>query len=377
MSKELEQILEDAATEVARMKARNDAADERELKAGRATVPSALPFGPAYDPRTRKLDLKEADIAFLEFCRTGRESKALVENEVGQYLVSPEITAEIERRLPEIVIMRGLASQRSIQKDRVQLRGIGEASVGWGRLETNTEITESTMTPTPPVFKYVEDLYGLSKIGEDELADSDVNLANILADSFSMNVAEAEELAFVSGLGHENHQQPAGWKVDETLVAAAIRSDTKDVIAIEDLLKMVFGLPPKYRKRASFMVHSLTALELRKLRARGGNESDGNEGAFLWRDSPILGQPPTLHGYPVYTMDHLDTLADTEGIIAAFGNFKLGYRILDRTNGMTVQRLSELYAEAGLVGFKLHKRVGGYVIQADRKPIVLLREKAT
>jgi predicted phage gp36 major capsid-like protein len=29
---------------------------------------------------------------------------------------------------------------------------------------------------------------------------------------------------------------------------------------------------------------------------------------------------------------------------------------------MTVQRLTELYAEAGLIGFRVHKRVGGYLM---------------
>ena len=43
---------------------------------------------------------------------------------------------------------------------------------------------------------------------------------------------------------------------------------------------------------------------------------------------------------------------------------------------MTVQRLVELYVEAGLVGFKVHKRVGGYVKRATDVPIVLLTEHA-
>ena len=34
--------------------------------------------------------------------------------------------------------------------------------------------------------------------------------------------------------------------------------------------------------------------------------------------------------------------------------------IVDRA-GIGIQRLDELYAEAGLVGFKVHKRVGGGV----------------
>jgi len=70
------------------------------------------------------------------------------------------------------------------------------------------------------------------------------------------------------------------------------------------------------------------------------------------------------------------TLAGTEGVIAAFGNFKAGHKILDHASGMTVQRLTELYAEAGLIGFRVHKRVGGYPIRPANKAIVLLAEHA-
>jgi len=70
------------------------------------------------------------------------------------------------------------------------------------------------------------------------------------------------------------------------------------------------------------------------------------------------------------------TLAGTEGVVAAFGDFNAGYRILDHSSGMTVQRLVELYAEAGLIGFKVHKRVGGYCIRPANKAVVLLTEHA-
>ena len=56
--------------------------------------------------------------------------------------------------------------------------------------------------------------------------------------------------------------------------------------------------------------------------------------------------------------------AGTAAKVAIFSDIRSGYRIVDRL-GMTVQRLTELYAEAGLVGFKVHYRVGGGVIRPD------------
>ena len=44
-----------------------------------------------------------------------------------------------------------------------------------------------------------------------------------------------------------------------------------------------------------------------------------------------------------------------------FGDFYRGYRILNR-KGISIPRLSKLYAEAGLVGFKIHASAGRYPI---------------
>jgi len=50
--------------------------------------------------------------------------------------------------------------------------------------------------------------------------------------------------------------------------------------------------------------------------------------------------------------------------VAIFGDLRSGYRILDRL-GITIQRLTELYAEYGLIGFRVHYRVGGGVIRPN------------
>ena len=50
--------------------------------------------------------------------------------------------------------------------------------------------------------------------------------------------------------------------------------------------------------------------------------------------------------------------------VVIFGDVRAGYRVIDRL-GMTLQRLVELYSEQGLIGFKVHFRVGGGVIRPD------------
>lgn len=62
-------------------------------------------------------------------------------------------------------------------------------------------------------------------------------------------------------------------------------------------------------------------------------------------------------------------------VIAIFGDFQRGYHILDG-KAFSIQRLSELCAEAGLVGFRIHAQVGGYAIRPSNKVLVLLKERA-
>ncbi|MBA7571861.1 hypothetical protein ES708_13630 [subsurface metagenome] len=349
----------------------------KEYDRQRASVPTAALIPGQYGYATKQVEnralvLEEKDLAFLDFIRSGKEQKGLVEDATGQFLISPVITTLIDREVEKLCIMRALCSKKTIAKDRLQVREISEVSVGWGKLETGTGPTESDLVPGLPVLKHVEDVYGLSKIGEDELADSDINLANLLVDSFSKAIAAAEELAFVSGGGHDS-QQPEGFTVNETLVGAAISTTAAAAVTVEKFLEMIYTCPSKFRRDGVFLVHSITALALRNLRAK---TADGTyEGAFLWQPSLIAGQPATFLGYPIYTQDDMSTLAGTAQVIASFGNFSEGYRILDHAGGQTIQRLVELYSEAGLVGYKIHKRVGGYCVRPANKAIVLLTEK--
>lgn len=106
------------------------------------------------------------------------------------------------------------------------------------------------------------------------------------------------------------------------------------------------------------IVNSKTELALRLLK-------DSND-QYLWQPSLQQGRPATFAGYPIYNQEDVPQIpaTGTAADVAIFGDIRSGYRIIDRL-GMTVQRLVELYAESGLVGFKVHYRVGGGVIKPD------------
>jgi len=302
----------------------------------------------------------ERKAAFFKFMREGKsalapeEIKALVSDATGQILIPEELESEIYRELPKITIIRSLATVRQTRSDRIRRRSLTEVTVGWGKLETGSTLTESTMTPDDD-YQYVEDLYGLTKIGEDELMDTDVALESVVTDSFSRAIAEAEDTAFVVGTGHAN-KQPEG--ILNGSVVARVDAGQAGEITADDILKLIYEVPAQYRQNGVLIVNSKTELAIRLLKDKNGQ--------YLWQPSLQTGRPNSFAGYPVYNQEDIPDIpsAGTAADVAIFGDIRSGYRIIDRL-GMTVQRLVELYAEAGLVGFKVHYRVGGGVIRPD------------
>ena len=96
-----------------------------------------------------------------------------------------------------------------------------------------------------------------------------------------------------------------------------------------------------------------------------------NNGAYLWQPSVQAGQPDKLLGYDLYTSPYVPTV-EAGAFAIAFGDFQ-NYWIGDRA-GRTVQRLNELYATNGQVGYVATERVDGKVILAEG--IQLLQMKA-
>ena len=76
----------------------------------------------------------------------------------------------------------------------------------------------------------------------------------------------------------------------------------------------------------------------------------------------MQGQPDRLIGYPLYTSPYVPVIA-AGAFTVAFGDFA-HYWIADRS-GRTLQRLNELYAGNGQVGFLAMQRVDAKVILSE------------
>jgi HK97 family phage major capsid protein len=314
---------------------------------------------PAGDGKPDSPEAAAKKAAFLAFLRgepIPREMRAaLVEDATGEILVPEDMDLEITRATAKETVMRQLARIRTTSSNRVRRRSMNELQVGWGKLETGAALVESTLTPAQE-YIYVEDLYGLTKIGEDELMDADPDLEQYVNDSFSDAVANAEDTGFVLGAGHAS-EEPEG-----ALTAAAgiatVAAGQIDAITADDFLNLVYAVPAQYRRNGNFLMASTTELAIRKLK-------DSN-GQYLWQPTLQAGRPNTFLQHGIYNAEDVPAIPSSGGAVrvAAFGDWKRGYMIVDR-RGTMVKRLNELYAAEGKVGFIVHRRVGGGVTIAD------------
>jgi HK97 family phage major capsid protein len=307
-------------------------------------------------------EIQKKNVAFFKFMREGlagisREEKALVQDSTGEIIVPEELDSEIYRGLQKLTVMRSLVSARPISTNRQRRRSMNEVTVGWGKLETSATKTladfESTLTPAFEEYIYVEDLLGLTKIGEDELEDSDINLQAYLADSFTQAAAAAEDLAFLKGTGHAN-EQPEG--ILNGTDVTRFNTGAAGTFTADDLIKLPYEVPAQYEKGGQYLVNRKIELAMRLFKDSNGHH--------LWQPSIQAGTPNVFNGYSVYKHEDMDNTVATGKEIAVFGDFKAAYRVLDRKGG-SITRINELYIEDGLIGFKYKRRVGGGLVRPN------------
>lgn len=179
------------------------------------------------------------------------------------------------------------------------------------------------------------------KVSEELLNDSVFKLDSYISKEFARRIGAREEEAFVIGDGNGKPTGVFGsGEVGLTTTAAAIKFD--------DIMDLFYSLKSPYRKKATFLMNDATVKEIRKLK-------DGN-GQYLWQPSVQMGEPDTILNRPVKTSAYVPIIEAGKKPIA-FGDFSY-YWIADR-QGKSFQRLNELYAATGQVGFKATQRVDG------------------
>ena len=197
------------------------------------------------------------------------------------------------------------------------------------------------------------------KVSEELINDSVFNLEQYIAKEFGRRIGVKEEEAFFIGDGTG---KPTGIFNATGGAGVGVTTASASAITIDEIMDLFYSLKSPYRKNAVFVTNDATVKSIRKLK-------DGN-GQYLWQPSVTAGQPDTILNRPLKTSAYVPGIAAAAKTIA-FGDFSY-YWVADR-QGRSFQRLNELYAATGQVGFKATQRVDGKLILAEAVKVLQMK----
>lgn len=185
----------------------------------------------------------------------------------------------------------------------------------------------------------------LIKISEELLADSAFDLDAYIRQEFGQRVGVLENTGYVVGDGSG---KPTGVT---TQASAGVTAASATAVTADELIDLYHSVSPPYRRNGVFLMKDSTIKLVRKLK--------DTTGQYLWQPGLQAGTPDAVLGVPVYADP--DMPAATTGLVSVlFGDFSY-YKIRD-VDGIAFQRLNELYAENGQVGFRAYHRTDGKLL---------------
>lgn len=348
LGKEIERLERQAALDLELSKAIREPLTSRpifgngEVKTGRATDEYKLAFWNSmrnknsFDVQNALQVGTDSEGGYLapdEFERTLIE--ALEEQNIFRQLASVITTSSGDRKIP-VVASKGTASwvdEEGIIPESDD--AFGQVSIGAYKLAT------------------------MIKVSEELLNDSVFDLQKYIAREFARRIGNKEEEAFFIGDGTG---KPTGIFNTTGGAMVGVTAASATAITLDEVMDLFYSLKSPYRKKAIFTMNDATVKAIRKIK-------DGN-GQYIWQPSITAGQPDTILNRPVNTSAYVPTLGAGAKSIA-FGDFSY-YWIADR-QGRAFQRLNELYAANGQVGFKATQRVDGKLILPEAIKVLQMK----
>lgn len=284
----------------------------------------------------------------------------------GGYMVTPDKTGRIVKKVYETTPMRQLANIVVIGTDSLEgMIDNGEADAAWAG-----ETTTRTQTDTPQVGMWkieVKELYAYPRVTQKLLEDATIDVEAWLADKAGSKFARKENTAFLLGDGV---LQPRGLTTYPTSTVAddtrawgtfqIVKTGTDSSFGAttngsDKILDLIFETKAAYRQAAKFLMARRTNGGVRKLKDGQGNYAYGlglKEGALV----------ENVFGFQVVDGEDMPAFGAPAANAIAFGDFAECYQIVDRL-GITVIR--DNITTPGFVKYHMRKRVGGGAINFE------------
>lgn len=263
----------------------------------------------------------------------------------GGYLVPEEFEKTLVQAIREQNIMRQLAHVIRTNSERAIPIQATATAADWTAEEGS--YNESTPTFSQKVMG-AHKLTVLTKISEELMADSAFNMAAFIAQDQGKAIADKEEAGFFTGNGTG---KPTGILDATNGAGTGVTAAYQTAISFDEVIDLFYSVKSPYRKKAVFICHDSTAKALRKLKDL--------QNQYIWQPAVVAGQPDMILGRPVYTSANMPEMAAGKAAML-FGDMSY-YWIGDRGT-RSLQRLNELYATTGQIGFIASQRVDGMLV---------------
>lgn len=281
------------------------------------------------------------------------KSMAVGSDPDGGYFVTPTIGSIINGVVFETSPMRAISNVETISSDAIEYpRDDDQATVGW---VGEQEARPTTATPQAGMQRVpVHELYAMPQVTQKLLEDAAFDIESWLGRKIGDKFGRTEATAFVTGSGVK---RPRGFTTYASGSFAAggsgkieqVSAATSGSVAFDDLINILTALKEYYLGGAVWLMQRATVGKVMLLK-------DG-EGRYIWNPNQQSGKPSVLLGYDVRQAADMAAVASSQ-LPIAFGNFKMGYTIVDRVG---ISTLRDPYSAKPFVQFYTRKRVGGDV----------------
>lgn len=318
---------------------------EADLRAGRKPGSPDAEYRESFDKWFKHQKLTPDDYTVLE--KRGTNTQVVGTNTLGGYLVPQGYIAQLEKAMKSY---SGIFAAANIFRT---------ASGGPMLMPTEDDTaTSAALTAEAAAFTVQDLTYGqvqfdaykytsVLKVSYELMQDAAFDIEYELIGSMGARFGRQINTACTTGTGSN---QPNGVVTASSLGKT---SAANNAITFNEMVDLLHSVDPAYRESPScaWMMHDGILAVLKKIQLGSSDASP------LWVPSVRDGEPDRILGKPYFVNQAMESaLAATKKVIL-FGDFsKYRIRIVQ---DLAVQRLNELYAASGLVGYQAWMRFDG------------------
>lgn len=330
---------------------------EMEGKNGKEVTPQVGEGGEEARGIEETPEYRSAFFDFMQGRKHADELRAMSKTGGEAVLVPKTIETKLYKYLNDFSVMRRVSSIVTLGTDKTYIMMDDTGIAGWiDEGGTYGETDDTFKSKGVSAYKVGR----IVKISKELLQDSIENMEDYIAKSLARSIAKAENLAYTKGRPDGTEKQPRGFIHDATKVNSA----SSTALILDEVKALKFKVHDDAILNGKYMMNKETAEAIALLK-------DGTQN-YYWQPSIRDGEPDKLFGKPVEINNDMDGIGAGK-IFIAFGDFS-AYQITDRKS-FGMQRLNELFAGTGQVGFLADTRTDGILMFEEA--IAVIKGKAT